>query len=277
MKLLHYEQNYKTQLITLIAKNRIALAELKKREKQLDLDTAREELNYYLNKNFPIFIAVNENQDLIGFTLCRVDEDIVWDELLFVIPEERRKGVGSALFKRAEEFAIALKRKYQIDLTNIKTVNFDFSNTYNKRKPTFITDKFFKNYQSKEAVSIIILTNNKLYDKDLAKEYIDSFDPVLGRMDPSLYPEHIIIITMDEFTSFFGISGSPSQSLLVFRKLKDQALSHNPKVSDEAFEALFQLYTKAKLTLSLIKTDPANVINILRTKQLDLTKFLGKP
>ena len=108
MKILHYEQKHKTQLITLIAKNRIALAELKKREKQLDLDTAIEELNYYLNKNFPIFIAVNENQDLIGFTVCRVDEDIVWDELLFVIPEERRKGVGSALFKRAEEFAIEL-------------------------------------------------------------------------------------------------------------------------------------------------------------------------
>ena len=34
-----------------------------------------------------------------------MDENIVWDELLFVIPEERRKGVGSALFKRAEEFA----------------------------------------------------------------------------------------------------------------------------------------------------------------------------
>ncbi len=108
MKILQYKQSYETQLITLIAKNRIALAELKKREKQLDLDAAREELNYYINKNFPIFIAINENQDLIGFTVCRVDENIVWDELLFVIPEERRKGIGSALFKRAEEFAIEM-------------------------------------------------------------------------------------------------------------------------------------------------------------------------
>ncbi|MFX1376261.1 MAG: GNAT family N-acetyltransferase [Promethearchaeota archaeon] len=108
MKILHYEPNYKTQLITLIAKNRIDLAELKKREKKFDLDAAREELNYYLNKNYPIFIAVNENQELIGFTICRVDDDVVWDELLFVIPEERRKGVGSALFKKAEEYAIEL-------------------------------------------------------------------------------------------------------------------------------------------------------------------------
>jgi len=108
LKILHYERIYETQLIALIAKNRIALAELKKREKLLDLDVAREELNYFINKNFPIFIAINENQDLIGFTVCRVDENIVWDELLFVIPEERRKGIGSALFKRAEEFAIEM-------------------------------------------------------------------------------------------------------------------------------------------------------------------------
>ncbi|MEJ2248581.1 MAG: GNAT family N-acetyltransferase [Candidatus Lokiarchaeota archaeon] len=79
---------------------------MKKREKKLDLDAAREELNYYLKNDFPIFIAVNENQDLIGFTVCRIDEDVVWDELLFVKSEERRKGIGSALFKKAEEVAI---------------------------------------------------------------------------------------------------------------------------------------------------------------------------
>ena len=100
-----YEQKYKNQLITLIAKNRVALAELKKKEKPLDLIAARGELNYFHEKDFPIFIAINENQDLIGFTVCRVEENIVWDERLFVIQEERRKGVGSALFERAEEFA----------------------------------------------------------------------------------------------------------------------------------------------------------------------------
>jgi GNAT superfamily N-acetyltransferase len=108
LKILNYDQNYKSQLITLIAKNRITLAELKRKEKQLDLDAASEDLNYYRRKNFPIFIAVNENKELIGFTVCRVDEEIVWNELLFVLPEERRKGIGSALFKRAEEFAIEL-------------------------------------------------------------------------------------------------------------------------------------------------------------------------
>ena len=105
MKILQYTQNYKTQLINLLAKNRVALAELNNKQKKLDIDAAREELAYYLKKNFPIFIAINDKLELIGFTICRIDEDVVWDELLFVVPEERRRGVGTELFKRAEKYA----------------------------------------------------------------------------------------------------------------------------------------------------------------------------
>jgi len=105
LKIISYDKKYETQLLNLIAQNRIALAKLSNREKVLDLDAAKEELDYYLKKNFPIFIAVNENQNLIGFTVCRVDDDVVWDELLFVVSEERRKGIGYALFNRAEQIA----------------------------------------------------------------------------------------------------------------------------------------------------------------------------
>lgn len=175
------------------------------------------------------------------------------------------------------QFASAIKKKYQIDLTKIKTLNFDFSNAYNKRKLRHVSEKFFKNYQSKEAVSFIILTNHKLYDKVQAKDFIGRFDPILAKMDPALYPEHIKLITLDEFIAFFGIEGTPLQNLEAIRKLKDKALSHNPVVSDKAFNELVQVYTKAKLTLGLIKTDPANVAQILQTKQLDITKFLGDP
>ncbi|MFW9876147.1 MAG: hypothetical protein ACFFG0_23850 [Candidatus Thorarchaeota archaeon] len=137
--------------------------------------------------------------------------------------------------------------------------------------------EFFKNYQSKDSVSFIILTNQKLYDKSRAQDFIARFDPILAKMDPGFYPEHIILLTIDEFISFFGIEGVPLQNLQVIRKIKYQALSYNNEVSNEAFESLMQLYTRAKLTLSLIKTDPANTARILQTKQLDLTKFLGDP
>jgi GNAT superfamily N-acetyltransferase len=107
MNIIPFEQKYYSQLITLIAQNRIELAELKNRIKKFDLNAAKEELDYYFTKQYPIFIAINDNLELIGFTVCRVDEDVVWDELLYIIPEERRKGVGSALFKKAEQLALS--------------------------------------------------------------------------------------------------------------------------------------------------------------------------
>jgi GNAT superfamily N-acetyltransferase len=103
-----YKHTHKQQLIQLLAQNRIDLAELKNREKNLDLKAASEELDYYIKKNFPIFVALDKAEKMIGFTVCRVDEDVVWNELLYVIPEERKKGVGSGLFLKAEEFALSL-------------------------------------------------------------------------------------------------------------------------------------------------------------------------
>ena len=82
---------------------------------------------------------------------------------------------------------------------------------------------------------------------------------------------------MDEFISFFGIKGVHLKNMQLIRQLKDKALSYNPDVSNEAFEDLFVLYTQSKMTLSLLKADPANIIQILKSKQLDLVKFLGRP
>lgn len=108
MKIISYKDNFKAKLIPLIAQNAISLSKLKNREKKMDLDAADEELNYYIKHKFPIFLAIDETKEVLGFTICRVDENVVWDELLFVIPKERRKGIASALFKRAEQVAIEL-------------------------------------------------------------------------------------------------------------------------------------------------------------------------
>jgi len=75
----------------------------------------------------------------------------------------------------------------------------------------------------------------------------------------------------------FGIKGIPLKNLKVIRRLKDQALSFNPIVSNRAFNLLYDLYVKAKLTLDLVKTDPRNAAIILKSRQLDLTNFLGDP
>ena len=108
MKIIDFTKDYEEELIYQLAQNRIALAELKNRKKMLDLQSAKEELDYYLDRKFPIYIAINEKQEIFGFTVCRVDDDVVWDELLYVVPEERQKGIASAMFARAEKLAIDL-------------------------------------------------------------------------------------------------------------------------------------------------------------------------
>jgi len=108
MNIILYNDDFRVKLVLLIAQNAISLAKLKNREKLVDLNGANEDLDYYLKRKFPIFLAINDNDKILGFTVCRIDDNVVWDELLYVIPEERRKGIASALFKKAEQVAIEL-------------------------------------------------------------------------------------------------------------------------------------------------------------------------
>jgi L-amino acid N-acyltransferase YncA len=95
-------ENDKEELIGLIGKFRIRLAKLKGIEKELDLKDAQEELDYYQRKNFPIFVAEDKEHNLIGYHVCRVEDNVIWSESLYVAPEERRKGIGSALYEKGE-------------------------------------------------------------------------------------------------------------------------------------------------------------------------------
>jgi len=102
MKIRSYEVRDREDLINLIAKFRVRLAELKAIDKEINLKDAEEELDYYLNKKFPIFIAEDLDGILIGYHVCRVEDDVVWSESLYVLPEMRRKGIGSALYEKGE-------------------------------------------------------------------------------------------------------------------------------------------------------------------------------
>ena len=103
MKIRSYENRDKTGIIKLIGKFRVRLTQLKGIEKKIDLENAKEELEFYLNKGYPIFIAEDDNNTIIGYHVCRVEEEIVWSESLYVIPENRRKGIGSDLYEEAEK------------------------------------------------------------------------------------------------------------------------------------------------------------------------------
>ena len=62
------------------------------------------ELKEYLDAGFPVFTARKEGV-YCGYMVCRVDEPCVWVESIYVLPEFRRQGVATALFRKAEELA----------------------------------------------------------------------------------------------------------------------------------------------------------------------------
>ncbi|MFX0030249.1 MAG: GNAT family N-acetyltransferase [Candidatus Hermodarchaeota archaeon] len=98
-----YESKDKKNVIKLIGMFRIRTAQLKGIEKEIDLQNAEEELEYYLKQDYPIYIAEDNELNLIGYHVFRVENEIVWSESLYVIPEMRRKGIGSKLYEEAEK------------------------------------------------------------------------------------------------------------------------------------------------------------------------------
>ncbi len=93
------------EVIPLIGAFRVTLARFRAVDREIDLEAAKRELAEYRNGNYPIFVAENDDGKIAGYLVCRVVEDVAWAESLFVSPEFRRKGIGSALYAEAERLA----------------------------------------------------------------------------------------------------------------------------------------------------------------------------
>lgn len=121
-------------LIQLIAEFRVSLAELRGHPRALDLPAAQDELTEYQQKSFPIYVAETAPGELLGYLVCRVDGEVVWAESLFVRPDCRRWGVGSALYAQAEQLASELGggTPYNwVDPDNDKIIRFLQKRGYN--------------------------------------------------------------------------------------------------------------------------------------------------
>lgn len=92
------------QVISLIADYRVFLASLKSVSKPIDIKAARHELEDYFFPRYSIFVAI-ERTEVLGYLVCKIEQDVVWVESLFVKPSLRRMGIGSALYSEAESFA----------------------------------------------------------------------------------------------------------------------------------------------------------------------------
>ncbi len=63
-----------------------------------------------MDYKYPIFVAEVEENIIAGYLVCKVCEDIVWAESLYVLPEYRRRGIASLLFNEAEKLSKNLER-----------------------------------------------------------------------------------------------------------------------------------------------------------------------
>ena len=104
MKIRKYHDGDARQIISLIADYRVFLSSLKSISKSIDLESAKDELDDYLSTRYSIYVAV-ENTEIIGYIVCKIDQNVVWAESLFVKPSMRRKGIGSALYSEVESLA----------------------------------------------------------------------------------------------------------------------------------------------------------------------------
>lgn len=104
MEIRKYNIKDDQQVIQLIAEFRVELSKLKALDVKLDLVSAKEELHEYRRKEYPMFVAADTGT-ISGYLICRVDEDVVWAESLYVAPAFRRKGIASNLHAKAESLA----------------------------------------------------------------------------------------------------------------------------------------------------------------------------
>lgn len=71
---------------------------------QPDIEAGKREVIGFLKSGYPMF-AVEEENKLVGYIVCKIEEPCLWVEQIYVCIEYRRKGAAAMLFEKAEEIA----------------------------------------------------------------------------------------------------------------------------------------------------------------------------
>ena len=91
-------------LAQMVAQFRVELRSYKGIVSKPNMEAGREEMEEYLAAKFPVFAAIVDGE-YAGYVVCRIDNQVVWVESIFVREEYRRRGVASTLHSKAEEIA----------------------------------------------------------------------------------------------------------------------------------------------------------------------------
>ena len=120
-------------LVYLVVEFRKYLAKLKNNTSDYDVDDALEELKDYVKYDYPIF-AVTDKGKNVAYAVCRIHENVVWLESLYVMKQYRNKGIGKMLLEKSEEIAREYKNDtlyFYVHPNNDLMLNFLNSNGYN--------------------------------------------------------------------------------------------------------------------------------------------------
>ncbi|MBR2826539.1 MAG: GNAT family N-acetyltransferase [Erysipelotrichaceae bacterium] len=80
------------------------LASYKDTQPDMDLESARAEIEWYVSKRYPVF-AASISGNYVGYAVCKIEDDVVWLESIYVKKDYRRKGIATRLIQEAEKVA----------------------------------------------------------------------------------------------------------------------------------------------------------------------------
>jgi GNAT superfamily N-acetyltransferase len=167
LKIEKVDQNIsnKKEVAKMLIKFRNYLASLKDRKDNMTDEEALEEIEYYLDKGYPIY-AARENKRFAGYFILKYDDDAVWLEHFYVKEKYRNQGIGSRLFQKAEEVVnkLGYVNLYNwVHPNNNRMINFLQKQGYDVLNMIEIRKKF----DNEDLKSEIKVRNNKFkYNKD---------------------------------------------------------------------------------------------------------------
>ena len=94
------------ELAEMVALFRVELRSYKGIVSTPNIEAGKEEMDEYLLADFPVFVALVD-EDYAGYMVCRIQDDVVWVESIFVKEKYRCLGVATALHDEAEKLAEA--------------------------------------------------------------------------------------------------------------------------------------------------------------------------
>jgi ribosomal protein S18 acetylase RimI-like enzyme len=107
MNIIRLDETLAEQAAPMAAAFRVTLSAFRGVEAKPNVEDGKAELLDFLRSGYPVF-AAEEGGSLAGYLVCRIDGGCLWVEQLYVREEYRRRGVGSLLFRKAEELAASM-------------------------------------------------------------------------------------------------------------------------------------------------------------------------